>query len=124
MGLYLKQLLDLFETPDIKKSFDANNKWDVVEQVLNRHLGGARELSQRTKMAEVAACARPGSPAAISRRPRIRSASASRRAARAHAEAWLAAYRLTDEGKRFPGVTENLRWAVGLPARDADMRIG
>ena len=42
----------------------------------------------------------------------------------AHAEAWLAAYRLTDEGKRFPGVTENLRWAVGLPARDAEMQIG
>ena len=51
-GLYLKQLLDLFETPDIKKSFDANNKWDVIEQVLNRYLGGARELSQRAKMAE------------------------------------------------------------------------
>ena len=51
-GLYLKQLLELFETPDIKKSFDANNKWDVIEQVLNRYLGGARELSQRAKMAE------------------------------------------------------------------------
>src|SRR4051812_18731245 len=31
-GLYLKQLLELFEAPDIKKSFDANNKWDVIEQ--------------------------------------------------------------------------------------------
>ena len=42
----------------------------------------------------------------------------------AHAEAWLAAYRMTDEGRRFPGVTENLRWAVGLPPRDARMAVG
>jgi hypothetical protein len=40
-------------------------------------------------------------------------------AAGAHAEAWIAAYRLTDEGRRFPGVSENLRWAVGLPPRES-----
>ena len=125
VGLYLKQLLDLFETPDIKKSFDANNKWDVVEQVLNRHLGGSRELSQRTKMAE------------SGRRVLLWTAGGSfdtgddpmrfnieAQPAGAHAEAWLAAYRMTDEGRRFPGVTENLRWAVGLPPRDARMAVG
>lgn len=125
VGLYLKQLLDLFETPDIKKSFDANNKWDVVEQVLNRHLGGARELSQRTKMAESGRRALlwvAGGDFEATEDPQRFSVEA--QPAGAHAEAWLAAYRLTDEGKRFPGVTENLRWAVGLPARDADMRIG
>jgi hypothetical protein len=39
----------------------------------------------------------------------------------AHAEAWLAAYRMTYEGRRFPGVSTSLRWAVGLPAKDARM---
>ena len=36
---------------------------------------------------------------------------------------WVHAYRMTDEGRRFPGVTENLRWAVGLPPRDARMIV-
>src|SRR5690606_37943527 len=49
---YLKTILDALETPDIKKAFDANNKWDVVEIVSQRYLGGAKEISQRTKMAE------------------------------------------------------------------------
>ena len=32
---------------------------------------------------------------------------------------------MTDEGRRFPGVTENLRWAVGLPPqrRPHDRRL-
>lgn len=125
VGLYLKQVLDLFETPDIKKSFDANNKWDVVEQVLNRHLGGARELSQRTKMAESGRRVLlwvAGSDFEATDDPQRFNVEA--QPAGAHAEAWLAAYRLTDEGKRFPGVTENLRWAVGLPRSDAEMSIG
>ena len=33
------------------------------------------------------------------------------------AEAWIAAYRLTQEGRQFPGVTRSLRWAIGLPDR-------
>ncbi|MET0091473.1 MAG: hypothetical protein ABW068_15900 [Candidatus Thiodiazotropha sp.] len=51
-GHYLKTLLDLFDEPDIKKSFDANSKWDVIERVSSQHLGGMAELSQRAKMAE------------------------------------------------------------------------
>jgi len=35
----------------------------------------------------------------------------------ANAEAWIAAYRMTDEGRRFPGVTRSLKWTVGLPPR-------
>jgi hypothetical protein len=46
VGHYLSSLLDLFDTPDIKKSFDANTKWDVIEAVSNRHLGGTRELAK------------------------------------------------------------------------------
>jgi len=121
-GLYLKQLLDLFEAPDIKKSFDANNKWDVIEQVLNRHLGGARELSQRAKMAETGRRVLlwvAGGDFDTGGDPQRFNIEA--QPAGAHAEAWIAAYRMTDEGRRFPGVTENLRWAVGLPDRDAQM---
>jgi hypothetical protein len=123
-GLYLKELLDLFETPDIKKSFDANNKWDVVEAVLNRHLGGARELSQRTKMADSGRRVLvwvAGGDFDASEDPLRFNIEA--QPAAANAEAWLAAYRMTDEGRRFPGVTENLRWAVGLPPRDARMIV-
>jgi hypothetical protein len=121
-GLYLKQLLELFEAPDIKKSFDANNKWDVLEQVLNRFLGGARELSQRAKMAESGrrvllwVAGNPFDSLEDPARFQIEAQPAG-----AHAEAWIAAYRMTDEGRRFPGVAQNLRWAVGLPARDARM---
>jgi len=121
-GLYLKQLLDLFETPDIMKSFDANNKWDVIEQVLNRYLGGARELSQRAKMAEAGRRVLlwiAGSDFATAEDPQQFNIEA--QPAAANAEAWIAAYRLTDEGRRFPGVSENLRWAVGLPGRDSNL---
>ena len=51
-GHYLKTMLQLLDSPDIKKAFDANTKWDVVEIVSNRYLGGMSELSQRAKMAE------------------------------------------------------------------------
>lgn len=124
-GLYLKQLLDLFETPDIKKCFDANNKWDVLEQALNRFFGGARELSQRAKMADsgrrvlnwVASSSFNTTEDPAQFRTEAQTAGA-------NAEAWIAAYRLTDEGKRFPGVAQNLRWAVGLPDREARMAPG
>lgn len=51
-GHYLIQVLNLLDAPDIKKAFDANTKWDVVEIVSNRYLGGVAEPSQRAKMAE------------------------------------------------------------------------
>lgn len=119
-SVQLKQLLEILDAPDIKKAFDANNKWDVVEAVLNRHYGGARELSQRARMAEagrrvlywVADTAFNTSTSSVEFQ-------ASAQLVAAEAEAWLAAYRLTEEGRRFPGISETLRWAVGLPARDA-----
>jgi hypothetical protein len=45
------------------------------------------------------------------------------RPAGAAAEAWIAAYRLTEEGRRFPGVADSLRWSVGLPPRAADAPV-
>jgi hypothetical protein len=41
VGNYLQECLELLDAPDIKKSFDATTKWDVIEAV-----------SQRAKMAE------------------------------------------------------------------------
>src|SRR5262245_59295797 len=52
VGHYLLSVLKLLDSPDIKKAFDANTKWDVVEIVSNRYLGGVAEPSQRAKMAE------------------------------------------------------------------------
>lgn len=120
VGNYLKQCLELLDAADIKKSFDANNKWDVIEMVANRHLGGVPELSHRAKMAESGRRVlywvadndfqTTVDPEAFK---------AESRPIGQHAEAWIAAYRLTEEGRKFPGVTDNLRWAVGLPKRYA-----
>lgn len=121
-GLYLKQLLELYEAPDIKKAFDANNKWDVIEQVRDRFMGGSKEISQRAKMAETGRRVLlwvAGNPFEVLEDPQQFQIQA--QPAAANAEAWIAAYRMTDEGRRFPGVAQNLRWAVGLPARDARM---
>lgn len=118
VGQYVQQILELFDTPDIKKSFDANTKWDVLEAVSNRHLGGAAELSQRSKMAEsgrriLQFIADNDFRTDID----IELFHADSRASGAQAEAWIAAYRLTPEGRRFPGVTDQMRWAPGLTAR-------
>lgn len=121
-SVYLKQLLDILDQPDIKKSFDATTKWDVVEAVLNQRLGGARELSQRAKMAEAGRAVLlwvSGRAFDTTQAPADFQATA--QIAAAEAEAWIAAYRMTEEGRRFPGVTESLRWAVGLPPREARM---
>jgi len=115
VGHHLKTLLDLFDQPDIKRSFDANTKWDTLEAISNRHLGGAAELSQRAKMAETG------------RRILLWIADQSfdttedplvfRSEAQpfgAHAEAWIAAYRMTPEGRGFAGVGTSLRRTIGV----------
>lgn len=117
-GLYLRQILDMFDTPDIKKAFDANTKWDVLEQALNRYGGGGRELTQRAKMAEAGRqvlgwVARGNFDSTVD--PNLFQVET--RQAGANAEAWIAAFRMTEEGKRFPGVTDSLNWAVGLPPK-------
>ena len=117
-GHYLKTILDLLDAPDIKKSFDANTKWDVVEIVSNRHLGGASELSQRSKMAESGRrilqwIADNDFETAID--PLVYSSEA--RPFGPHAEAWIAAYRMTSEGRHFIGVTPTLRRSIGSKSK-------
>ena len=114
-GHYLQALLDLFDQPDIKKAFDANTKWDVIEIVSNRHLGGMAELSQRAKMAEsgrrilqwIADQDFQTTTDALVFRSEARPFGA-------HAEAWIAAYRMTGEGRAFPGVDTSLRSSLGV----------
>lgn len=115
VGHYLQTLLDLFDQPDIKKSFDANTKWDVIEIVSNKHLGGMAELSQRAKMAESGRrilqwVADQDFRTTVD--PLVFRAEA--RPFGAHAEAWIAAYRMTPEGRSFPGVTPSFRQTYGV----------
>lgn len=115
VGHYLRTLLDLFDQPDIKKSFDANTKWDVIEIVSNRHLGGMAELSQRAKMAESGRrilqwIADEDFQTTVD--PLVFRAEA--RPFGAHAEAWIAAYRMTPEGRAFPGVAGAFRQTYGI----------
>lgn len=121
VGQYLQQIFELLDAPDIKKSFDANTKWDVIEMVSMRHLGGMADLSQRAKMAEsgrriLQYVADNDFRTTID--PIVFQADA--KAVGMHAEAWIAAYRTTPEGRKFPGVTENLRWSIGLSTRQSE----
>jgi hypothetical protein len=125
-GHYLKQVLDLLDAPDIKKAFDANTKWNVVEIVSQRYLGGMAEISQRAKMAEsgrrvLQFIADHDFKTAVD--PIL--FQSEMRPMGPHAEAWLAAYRMTREGRGFPGVTPALRSVTGMatsPMTQAEMR--
>jgi len=123
-GTSLQTCLELLDAPDIKKSFDAMTKWDVLEAVSIRYLGGMAELSHRAKMAE--AGRRLLSFVGSSDFPSGVDPDTFRSEARpmaAQAEAWIAAYRLTQEGRNFPGVDRSLRWAIGLQANANRARI-
>jgi hypothetical protein len=113
-GHYLKTVLTLLDAPDIKKAFDANTKWDVVEIVSNRYLGGIAEPSQRAKMAEsgrriLQFVADNDFKTAID--PILFQSTI--RPMGSHAEAWIAAYRMTPEGRGFTGITPALRSILG-----------
>ena len=113
-GHYLKQVMTLLDAPDIKKAFDANTKWNVVEIVSQRYLGGMADISQRAKMAEsgrrvlqfVADHDFKTGIDPIMFQSEMRPMGP-------HAEAWLAAYRMTREGRGFAGVTPALREVMG-----------
>jgi hypothetical protein len=125
-GHYLKQVLNLLDTPDIKKAFDANTKWNVVEIVSQRYLGGMAEISQRAKMAEsgrriLQFVADHDFKTAID--PIL--FQSEMRPMGPHSEAWLAAYRMTREGRGFAGVTPALRSVMGMdttPMAQMEMR--
>lgn len=113
-GHYLHSVLELLDTPDIKKAFDANTKWDVIEIVSNRYLGGVSEPSQRAKMAEsgrrmLQFVADNDFKTAID--PILFQSEL--RPMGSHAEAWIAAYRMTPEGRGFAGVTPALKRVIG-----------
>jgi hypothetical protein len=113
-GHYLKSMLQLLDSADIKKAFDANTKWDVIEIVSNRYLGGVAELSQRAKMAESGRrilqwIADTDFKTAID--PILFQSEA--RPFGPHSEAWIAAYRMTPEGRNFRGVVPTLRNVIG-----------
>jgi hypothetical protein len=113
-GHYLNSVLQLLDTPDIKKAFDANTKWDVIEIVSNRYLGGIAEPSQRAKMAEsgrriLQFVADNDFKTALD--PILFQSEL--RPMGAHAEAWIAAYRMTPEGRGFSGVTPALQSLIG-----------
>ena len=87
-----------------------------LEAVAARHLGGARDLSQRAKMAETGRRILQwiaDSDFKTTLDPLVFQAET--RAIGASSEAWIAAYRMTPEGRQFPGVTRSLRWALGAP---------
>lgn len=114
---YLQTVLRLLDAADIKKAFDANTKWDVVEIVSNRYLGGFAEPSQRAKMAEsgrriLKFVADNDFKTAID--PVLFQSVV--RPIGTHAEAWIAAYRMTPEGRGFVGVMPALRSVLGVPA--------
>ena len=115
VGHYLNAVLQLFDTPDIKKAFDANTKWDVIEIVSNRYLGGIADPSQRAKMAEsgrriLQFVADNDFKTAID--PILFQSEI--RPIGSHAEAWLAAYQMTPEGRQFRGVTDAFRSTLGV----------
>jgi hypothetical protein len=119
-GHYLRTMLQLVDAPDIKKAFDANTKWDVIEIVSNRYLGGMGELSQRAKMAESGRrilqwVADSDFKTAVD--PILFQSEA--RPFGNHAEAWIAAYRMTPEGRGFQGVIPTLRRLLGTGAAQA-----
>jgi hypothetical protein len=119
-GHYLKTVLKLLDTPDIKKAFDANTKWDVVEIVSNRYLGGMAELTQRASMAESGRrilmwIADTDFKTSID--PVLFQSEA--RPFGNHAEAWIAAYRMTPEGRGFRGVGPTLRRMISPQEAEA-----
>jgi hypothetical protein len=110
---YLKTILDALETADIKKAFDANNKWDVVEIVSQRYLGGAKEISQRTKMAETGRALLNFVADNPFRATDFQTFQALVQPLGSMAESWIAAYRMAPEGRGFRGVNPALKGLMG-----------
>jgi hypothetical protein len=113
-GHYLKSMLELLDAPDIKKAFDANSKWDVIEIVSNRHLGGMAELSQRAKMAESGRRILQWiADSDFKTATDLILFQSEARPFGGHAEAWIAAYRQTPEGRSYRGITPTFRRIFG-----------
>jgi hypothetical protein len=124
-GHYLKQVLTLLDAPDIKKAFDANTKWNVVETISQRYLGGMAEISQRAKMAESGRRIllfvadndfRTGVDPGLFQTEMAQIGQ--------HSEAWLAAYRMTPEGRGYVGAPPVSRGVVpGALRRESQLAM-
>jgi hypothetical protein len=110
---YLKTVLDALDTPDIKKAFDANTKWDVLEVVSTRHLGGAGQISQRSKMAETGRQLLTYVADNPFKTTDFHLFQSEIQPLGKTAESWIAAYRMTPEGRDFRGVAPALRAMLG-----------
>jgi hypothetical protein len=117
-GHYLKEVMTLLDAPDIKKAFDANTKWNVVEIVSQRYLGGMADISQQAKMAESGRRVlqfiadqdfKTGTDPILFQ--------SEMRAIGQHAEAWLAAYRTTREGRTHAMAPREAKDMFGLSRR-------
>jgi hypothetical protein len=118
---YLKQVMTLLDAPDIKKAFDANTKWNVVEIVSQRYLGGMADISQQAKMAESGRHIlkfvadqefKTGTDPLLFQ--------SEMRAIGQHAEAWLAAYRTTRGTRTRAGAPRDVGEMFGLSRHRAD----
>ncbi|MFL5343847.1 MAG: hypothetical protein ACJ8AT_03600 [Hyalangium sp.] len=118
-GEYLKTILDTLETPDIKKAFDANTKWDVIEVVSQRYLGGTGEISQRSKMADAGRLLLNFVADNPFKTRDFQDFQLEVRPLGPVSEEWIAAYRMTREGRSFRGVTPTLRKTLGIPSAAA-----
>jgi hypothetical protein len=110
---YLKTVLEALDTPDIKKAFDANTKWDVIEIVSTRHLGGAAQISQRSKMAETGRQLLTYVADNPFKTGDFHLFQSEIQPLGKVAESWIAAYRMTPEGRDFRGVAPALRAMLG-----------
>ncbi len=109
-GHYLKSVLQLLDAPDIKKSFDANTKGgrcrDRVEPLPGRYRGAFATREDGEERAD---------DSAVRGRQRLQDGDRSDPvpvdgASNGRAfEAWVAAYRMTPEGRGFAGITPALR---------------
>lgn len=113
-GNYLKAILDMLETPDILKAWDANTKWDVIEFVSQRYLGGIGQLTQRSKMADAGRKLLQFVADDPMKERNFQLFQTHAQPLGIVAEEWIAAYRMTPEGRGFPGVTPAVRQMLGL----------
>jgi hypothetical protein len=118
-GNYLKTILETLETPDIKKAFDANTKWDVIEIVSRRHLGGVGEISQRTKLAEAGRRILQFAADNPFRTADFNLFQAEMAPLGPLAEQWIAAFRMVPEGRGFRGIRPALQSMIGGAAQPA-----
>lgn len=116
-GNYLKTIMDLLDTPDIKKAWDANTKWDVIELVSLRHLGGIGNITQRVTLAETGRKLLRYIADDPFKEQDFNLFQAQVQPLGTVAEEWIAAYRMVPEGRGFPGVTPALRSVIGLPSQ-------